>query len=205
MIRRPPRSTLFPYTTLFRSAYASALIRGRLLASLPAGLGAAAAPRAPAFLELSYVSDEVVQVVRCEWLDQTEERLATALRGCVSQPSSDAARQQFGLLVLGAVHVGLAAPLALHQASLAEPVEDGLDRRVGLPFGVALAGAHIIDGGLAQLPKRRHNLGLQRASQLEVFLSSRHCRPGRPAARSGSHRGRPARRGRVPSPPARCA
>src|SRR3712207_7354033 len=26
MIRRPPRSTLFPYTTLFRSLYASALL-----------------------------------------------------------------------------------------------------------------------------------------------------------------------------------
>src|SRR3989475_11366340 len=26
MIRRPPRSTLFPYTTLFRSAYAPALV-----------------------------------------------------------------------------------------------------------------------------------------------------------------------------------
>src|SRR5688572_33263041 len=36
MIRRPPRSTLFPYTTLFRSSYgreASYYIRGR---SLPA-------------------------------------------------------------------------------------------------------------------------------------------------------------------------
>src|SRR3712207_6871174 len=28
MIRRPPRSTLFPYTTLFRSTYAVALARG---------------------------------------------------------------------------------------------------------------------------------------------------------------------------------
>src|SRR3712207_8440540 len=27
MIRRPPRSTLFPYTTLFRSTYAEALTR----------------------------------------------------------------------------------------------------------------------------------------------------------------------------------
>src|SRR5256885_6993218 len=27
MIRRPPRSTLFPYTTLFRSALAAALVR----------------------------------------------------------------------------------------------------------------------------------------------------------------------------------
>src|SRR2546429_3646211 len=30
MIRRPPRSTLFPYTTLFRSAPARRLHRGRL-------------------------------------------------------------------------------------------------------------------------------------------------------------------------------
>src|SRR3712207_7205981 len=31
MIRRPPRSTLFPYTTLFRSLRADAETRGRLL------------------------------------------------------------------------------------------------------------------------------------------------------------------------------
>src|SRR2546430_13044217 len=30
MIRRPPRSTLFPYTTLFRSAFLSARKAGRL-------------------------------------------------------------------------------------------------------------------------------------------------------------------------------
>src|SRR5258707_8000609 len=29
MIRRPPRSTLFPYTTLFRSTQARALVSGR--------------------------------------------------------------------------------------------------------------------------------------------------------------------------------
>src|SRR2546422_7627188 len=29
MIRRPPRSTLFPYTTLFRSAVAQALVKRR--------------------------------------------------------------------------------------------------------------------------------------------------------------------------------
>src|SRR3712207_7158570 len=33
MIRRPPRSTLFPYTTLFRSA---STLAGRILAALPA-------------------------------------------------------------------------------------------------------------------------------------------------------------------------
>src|SRR2546422_1794745 len=30
MIRRPPRSTLFPYTTLFRSALAAGLVHGAL-------------------------------------------------------------------------------------------------------------------------------------------------------------------------------
>src|ERR1044072_5131884 len=32
MIRRPPRSTLFPYTTLFRSVPATSLVRGRCTA-----------------------------------------------------------------------------------------------------------------------------------------------------------------------------
>src|SRR5436190_4940493 len=43
MIRRPPRSTLFPYTTLFRSAGASADRdqRGRLAAGRPRAAGAA--------------------------------------------------------------------------------------------------------------------------------------------------------------------
>src|SRR5688572_30866382 len=39
MIRRPPRSTLFPYTTLFRSAAGGAAAAGQLLPRrLPAGL-----------------------------------------------------------------------------------------------------------------------------------------------------------------------
>src|SRR2546429_2644841 len=33
MIRRPPRSTLFPYTTLFRSCPAASAVRGRLASS----------------------------------------------------------------------------------------------------------------------------------------------------------------------------
>src|SRR3712207_8989020 len=35
MIRRPPRSTLFPYTTLFRSAVVYAVVQKVLLAPLP--------------------------------------------------------------------------------------------------------------------------------------------------------------------------
>src|SRR6266446_9763645 len=44
MIRRPPRSTLFPYTTLFRSARASSRVRRR---SGPAAPGARRGPRLP--------------------------------------------------------------------------------------------------------------------------------------------------------------
>src|SRR5260370_29895698 len=38
MIRRPPRSTLFPYTTLFRSAFVVSKIPGRYSHSWVAGL-----------------------------------------------------------------------------------------------------------------------------------------------------------------------
>src|SRR3712207_8149130 len=37
MIRRPPRSTLFPYTTLFRSEVPSSLVHRFLLTTVPLG------------------------------------------------------------------------------------------------------------------------------------------------------------------------
>src|SRR6267154_2956935 len=43
MIRRPPRSTLFPYTTLFRSRSRSILVTAALLATAPTAR--AATPR----------------------------------------------------------------------------------------------------------------------------------------------------------------
>src|SRR2546430_8248046 len=46
MIRRPPRSTLFPYTTLFRSSVQKRLILqlpGSLCKPLPSGFGASCA------------------------------------------------------------------------------------------------------------------------------------------------------------------
>src|SRR5689334_24302853 len=50
MIRRPPRSTLFPYTTLFRSALSWASARRRLLCPWPLTRARCAAS-APAFLD----------------------------------------------------------------------------------------------------------------------------------------------------------
>src|SRR2546430_9280303 len=53
MIRRPPRSTLFPYTTLFRSARRA----------LPAGRSAlGAGPLSPHFPDLARRGDRVVDV-----------------------------------------------------------------------------------------------------------------------------------------------
>src|SRR3712207_8955517 len=46
MIRRPPRSTLFPYTTLFRSKLAGLLGIGSRETRIVAGLAYAVAPRA---------------------------------------------------------------------------------------------------------------------------------------------------------------
>src|SRR5260370_10898805 len=45
MIRRPPRSTLFPYTTLFRSHAGQGLAQGRLCNAQPVGCAADAALR----------------------------------------------------------------------------------------------------------------------------------------------------------------
>src|SRR2546430_5418164 len=51
MIRRPPRSTLFPYTTLFRSA--SELMTQQLIAVAPGfGVGSGAPKRHPAAVQV---------------------------------------------------------------------------------------------------------------------------------------------------------
>src|SRR5262245_63788264 len=47
MLRRPPRSTLFPYTTLFRSAHAGRRAHGRPRAARPTCAGAGCRPGAP--------------------------------------------------------------------------------------------------------------------------------------------------------------
>src|SRR3712207_7141375 len=47
MIRRPPRSTLFPYTTLFRSETARMPDPGRQKPALSTGTGLLAGPRVP--------------------------------------------------------------------------------------------------------------------------------------------------------------
>src|SRR3712207_6918012 len=50
MIRRPPRSTLFPYTTLFRSLFADQPYNARRIAALGAGVALQEGPAAVPWL-----------------------------------------------------------------------------------------------------------------------------------------------------------
>src|SRR3712207_7627558 len=59
MIRRPPRSTLFPYTTLFRSSR-RVPARGVALAPTHAGRPPAAPPRDPSLLPRAGAGDQRV-------------------------------------------------------------------------------------------------------------------------------------------------
>src|SRR3712207_9567511 len=66
IIRRPPRSTLFPYTTLFRSTFAHAVQEAERLVA--------------GFARMS--SDEIVQAEmygRGRWVDATIDRKSTRL------------------------------------------------------------------------------------------------------------------------------
>src|SRR3712207_6983634 len=67
MIRRPPRSTLFPYTTLFRSAGPTGLILTSLLARSGAGRLTVAAPT-PSKLAMAEArgADHLVRVDRAD-------------------------------------------------------------------------------------------------------------------------------------------
>src|SRR5256885_7206157 len=65
MIRRPPRSTLFPYTTLFRSH----------LAALPAGAAAAALPAAESAGPRPKPNEHVITAPMVGTLDRKSTRL----------------------------------------------------------------------------------------------------------------------------------
>src|SRR3712207_8737207 len=71
MIRRPPRSTLFPYTTLFRSRTATQLVRIGLF--LPVPLGTDGAHPREQFVEFRLVLRGVAEAQLFRELDRSEE------------------------------------------------------------------------------------------------------------------------------------
>src|SRR4051794_41744523 len=82
MIRRPPRSTLFPYTTLFRSGNPGA--RCRTCARAGAGAGPAAAPRSE---EHTSELQSPVHLVCRLLLEKKKKQNIYALRGVGIRPT----------------------------------------------------------------------------------------------------------------------
>src|SRR2546426_12770923 len=76
MIRRPPRSTLFPYTTLFRSTHAGAHSL-RVVGDVSGGLGTRLAPHELVEYELGY--DRLQQRFRVETLCLYDVRRSSGL------------------------------------------------------------------------------------------------------------------------------
>src|SRR3989441_11510754 len=70
MIRRPPRSTLFPYTTLFRSVRANASVTGSARNLV-----------GPALTQARVVRREIPDLVVRDRLHQRFERLERLIRG----------------------------------------------------------------------------------------------------------------------------
>src|SRR2546425_6275822 len=81
MIRRPPRSTLFPYTTLFRSRHLPVRAGERML-EIGAGLGLAAVLAAKTGVRVvaTDVVEEAVETVRSE--EHTSELQSLAYLVC---------------------------------------------------------------------------------------------------------------------------
>src|SRR3712207_8465037 len=72
MIRRPPRSTLFPYTTLFRSSSETARMRALTGSETVAGMAGAVMGRN---LERAWRRGHPTRTVRGEVLDRKSTRL----------------------------------------------------------------------------------------------------------------------------------
>src|SRR3712207_8676184 len=91
MIRRPPRSTLFPYTTLFRSCGAGLTLRGHLPACAGLAVGSTSCHRAtPGGVELSRESGQVQRGVAVPVNDQ-----ATWFAGRSEEHTSELQSRQY--------------------------------------------------------------------------------------------------------------
>src|SRR3712207_6762950 len=78
MIRRPPRSTLFPYTTLFRSSAAS------LLGGLASNEGQLIAARALQGLGAAIISPAALSIVTTTFPEGSERNKALGIWGAIA-------------------------------------------------------------------------------------------------------------------------
>src|SRR3712207_8227767 len=88
MIRRPPRSTLFPYTTLFRSIWRPRLHR-------PGCLGVAPQRQEPPDLRFSYTCDSTVGVLdrKSTRLNSSHANISYAVFCLQKRPPRDSRRR----------------------------------------------------------------------------------------------------------------
>src|SRR3712207_8958543 len=87
MIRRPPRSTLFPYTTLFRSENASSRAGRQLVRSGGGGVRVAGAPEDTEVIVLRWGAEK--SVVGSGSSDGTGDRKSTRLNSSHANISYD--------------------------------------------------------------------------------------------------------------------
>src|SRR2546425_9646430 len=138
MIRRPPRSTLFPYTTLFRSHREFVVIAVRIGkkpwcferdACHRVALGHVLAQRDGVFARVGRGRTETVNVAVAEGVGDGRVRIALAETGVVQQDKPD---------ICGKTRV--AGQLAENVARANEAADDGLDRSVTRRVGVEIDG-----------------------------------------------------------------
>src|SRR5438309_4168449 len=100
MIRRPPRSTLFPYTTLFRSVWTSmspgsSVASPKSIASAPAARASAGAPTATILRSEEHTSELQSQFhLVCRLLLEKKKRNSTltdVLTDCLAVSEQDSA------------------------------------------------------------------------------------------------------------------
>src|SRR5256885_10459769 len=76
MIRRPPRSTLFPYTTLFRSPYPANLMIGAIGQALPDGE------------TINLGNDPELETAKWSTVEEVREALKTGVSGLEDRKST---------------------------------------------------------------------------------------------------------------------
>src|SRR3712207_9563550 len=97
MIRRPPRSTLFPYTTLFRSPTlkSAALPSDKTTGSRPGAVTHMAAATAVAVDPKQYVTEAVKKITAIATLPEVTNKIIATVEGRSEEHTSELQSRQY--------------------------------------------------------------------------------------------------------------
>src|SRR2546422_352356 len=164
MIRRPPRSTLFPYTTLFRSrpplsgasARSTTCTRrpGAASASTGGGGGSRAAAARPALPPARAAARSSSAVRSEEHTSELQSRLHLVCRLLLEKKKITRRAAACLFFFFNDTATPEIYPLSLHDAL---PISPALERRLGAQHDLhqASGGGERLDGGWRRLPRRR--------------------------------------------------